>query len=476
MGTKRGLLPVLATCFLFVLSSCDFSAKIPGELLTKEAAFHKIEQSPFSLDQYMDNHGYAALPATGTQKILVLPILFRDSDCTMGGNTCAAFTEQLTTALSGTSYKDNELFLSVSDYYRQSSYGQLSLEYVIAEPSYATQPLITYRTAVRHDPGLAVGLSNEIVDTAYSIYRDVSGDTAKYHSVMAVYYADYRSMNSVEQELFWSYVVTKAGGAERDFSNYMWTSYFTLFDEEKYGLDTHTFIHETGHLLGLDDYYNSDNSLYTPASVLDVMSGNVGDHNAYSKFLLGWIDPIVPESEGKIVLRPFESSGDALLLTGKNFNGSPFDEYIALIYYTPTGPNRRDLKYPQFGMYGKPGLLAYHVDSRLARVHGNGNYSLLSTLDEIEDSWRLQIAHSNSPSYTLSNNKDHYLLELLDKSGTNMALQGYVPTSASLFGQKDSFGVRTYADFSFHSTEKPLYDFYVGSLSDQEAVIYLAAN
>ena len=54
-----------------------------------------------------------------------------------------------------------------------------------------------------------------------------------------------------------------------------------------------TLIHETGHVLGLPDYYHySDGSSSTAQGigVFDMMNSNQGDHNAFSKWLLGWID------------------------------------------------------------------------------------------------------------------------------------------------------------------------------------------
>ena len=58
-----------------------------------------------------------------------------------------------------------------------------------------------------------------------------------------------------------------------------------------------TAIHETGHALGLPDYYSynssyveKDPSYRTGILTFDMMNNNIGDHNAYSKWLLGWID------------------------------------------------------------------------------------------------------------------------------------------------------------------------------------------
>jgi len=68
--------------------------------------------------------------------------------------------------------------------------------------------------------------------------------------------------------------------------------------------DPQTLIHETGHALGLPDYYDYDASLPPHRRKgpdgglgrLDIMDGNWGNHNAFSRWLLDWVEPKVIES------------------------------------------------------------------------------------------------------------------------------------------------------------------------------------
>lgn len=51
-----------------------------------------------------------------------------------------------------------------------------------------------------------------------------------------------------------------------------------------------TVIHETGHALGLPDYYPYESGASKGIDTFDMMYSNAGDHCAFSKWLLGWID------------------------------------------------------------------------------------------------------------------------------------------------------------------------------------------
>lgn len=51
-----------------------------------------------------------------------------------------------------------------------------------------------------------------------------------------------------------------------------------------------TIIHETGHALGLPDYYPYESGASRGIDTFDMMYSNAGDHCAFSKWLLGWID------------------------------------------------------------------------------------------------------------------------------------------------------------------------------------------
>lgn len=164
-------------------------------------------------------------------------------------------------------------------------------------------------------------------------------------------------------------------------------------------LDSHTFIHETGHLLGLDDYYAADDSYHHPAGQSTMMDQNICDLDSYSKMLLGWVTPYVVYGTSEIVIPTATSSDHGVIVipyyyerisneiekmhqnnsSFKNykFDFNPFSEYIMIDLYSPDGLNEKDVYGRRtndgFGEYvidrepgmSKTGVRIYHVDSRI---------------------------------------------------------------------------------------------------------------
>lgn len=473
MVTKKLVKPtLLVLSSVLLLTSCMFlSTRAPEEIKAIIAETSRGTNS-YTAKDLAKNQGYNYLPSTGDQSVLVLPIQFSDNQPT--GVNIAKFTTDLETAFNGTKdeayLKQYPLFLSVKDFYEQSSYGKLGLDFVVPQEIYtAPRTQLEYCQKYTSNSSLSIRASNEIIQSAYDDYVLSSNDTKQYNSVIGIYYSDYNQFNERDQELFWAYTCNFSEN-EKPYDNYIWASYYFLFEVVKFGLDTHTYIHEFGHLLGIDDYYNYDDSYKTAAGVLDTMVANVGDHNAYSKYLLGWIDPITPKSSGKIELKPYATSGDALIV-GSDWNGTAYDEYLILTYYTPTGLYERDTKYPKYNMYETSGILVYQVDSRLGQVFANGNVALLdpSTIDGFKEADKdYVIFHSNTPSYNYSNNKTSFLLEIKDARGRNYAVQGYIPAESTLFKAGTAFGVGKYTTFTFHDSSKLDYNIYIDSFTQPE--------
>ena len=194
-----------------------------------------------------------------------------------------------------------------------------------------------------------------------------------------------------------------------------------------------------GHVLGLEDYYDYNSDANSPfdknfwAGAYSMQDFNVGGHDPYSIISLGWANPYVPTETITYTIRPFESSGDVIMLT-PDFTNSAFDEYILIELYTPTGVNERDTKYQYSGRYPvgptTAGIRIWHVDSRLIIPSGpttdrDGNtYYTRSTISTSIDKTSLYCLGPTNTTYKRggSNNgystlypelRNYHLLELI---------------------------------------------------------------
>ncbi|MCR4562214.1 MAG: hypothetical protein K5694_03320, partial [Bacilli bacterium] len=248
--------------------------------------------------------------------------------------------------------------------------------------------------------------------------------------------------------------------------------------------------HETGHMMGLDDYYSYDYDGQMPAGGVDMMDLNIGDHCAYSKILFDWVDPYVAKGDIKefdITLRPFESSGDCLMLIDPSaWNGTPYDEYLTLEYYTPTGLNELDSHgYQDWyglgtgGTYTERGLKMFHVDSRLRVNRRTTTYA-----SDYQDNYYL--ANSNTPSQSVKST--NLLMEAIPASGenlfkcaeaeANLGNNDVLFSTADYEGGSSSFAPSSYTTIfsngdKFNNGDTIPWSFSITSQSDTEITLHI---
>ena len=275
---------------------------------------------------------------------------------------------------------------------------------------------------------------------------------------------------------FWAYTYVTENTSNitnPTFCRYANASQIFLYADNNLGLDAHTLIHETGHMLGLEDYYTYD-ELETPISAtggLDMMDLNIGDHNSFSKFSLGWINPLVINGETSITLKPFNETGEAIILKGSNTSlNSPFNEYFIVEYYTPNNLFTLDSSthyrenYPRY--YDYNGLRIYHIDSRLISPKGeyysSDYFDLDRPIETNEEFMTLGRIVSSSNTYSRSNN-DEFLIEQITpfdiKTYQNSYLgylnsfRGEVEVIPGLFTSGDVFNYKAQPTF-FNNSNK----------------------
>jgi M6 family metalloprotease-like protein len=319
---------------------------------------------------------WEGMPTSGTVKILALLISFSDYP---GTNAPATFDSRLFGSGAG-----SPPFDSLKNFYTRSSYGQLTITGNVLgwyQAPYA-------RATVAETDAGRQGLIKE----ALNYYETLGHDFAQY---------DNDGDGTIDYLcVFWT-------GPHGEWASFWW-GYYTWFADSTYRLDgkrltnyswqwelynypagvftPSTIIHETGHALGVPDYYDYDDTIGPQGGVggLDIMDSS-GDHNCFSKFMLDWITPTVVSSGSQTVtLRASGLFPDAALFMPGAVPGRIFDEYFMV-------QNRNRVGNDTSLFTGSDGLTIWHVDARL-------------------DAWNNDFLYDNS--YTA-----HKLLRLMEADG-----------------------------------------------------------
>lgn len=455
-----------------------------------------------------DQLGYKYIPSTGDRKILVVPVETSDDTFT------STELKQIESAFFGS--EEDTGWESVASYYEKSSYGKLRFTGEVS-------PVISLDVTTREFEnnynrysqmnGIYTDLVLERVLDTLATQTDIdlaSYDTDHDQYIDAVWMVYSPKQNS-NSDCYWAY--TTWAKSTKTFNgvkacNYSWAS-VDFLDDIRYPVsnsaDAHTFIHETGHLLGLDDYYSYDydgrTNYDTPLGGVDMMDFNIGDHNPFTKYLLQWETPTLISKEyleqngNTLTLKP-SSSGDSFLIPMKagtdstdfSYNYTPYDEYLLVSYYTPTVLNEKDsnpLYTSTIPTFSKPGIMVYHVNAKVGKFKINtlsqGTFSWdgyvydqIPVASENERNEFFSIIYSNTSSYSFANQLKEFgfnyyrsrLISLLPATGRKIvgsSLSSYANNN-SLFKTGESFS-NQYNNFVFDCGVKPTFDFKVGNMN-----------
>ncbi len=407
-----------------------------------------IKSSSLILSNTSEFKESVASKATGEQKFLVIPCVFRGerefTDSDLKRIERAFFASDL-------SEESDEYYYSLSEYYRKSSLGKLSISGEITEVMHLPYTVKEVENDGNYFPGVPASYFLEHASDELLEEYDVDKDGYVDNAVLL-----YSSPTSSRDGHFWAWVHTFATDPDLSrpsLAHHMWVG-LDAFSSEQYSIDAHTIIHESGHLFGLRDYYPSDN-YYLALGGHSMMDYNISDHDPYSKMLLEWGDPIYYDFEGykeiTIDLPKFEGSNKALLYK-RNWNHTVMDEYLLFEYYTPDDLNERDAKskYENRPLgFNIAGIKIYHVDSRIAEClyDESSNKLLFSSYvseipDEAKEGTYYVIGASNSEQDSrtdASRNGRYKQIALIENKPYNKLQVGASADDDSLFKAGDSF-------------------------------------
>lgn len=438
------------------------------------------------------------LTTTGDVNLLVIPVGFNDTTCSGGSGNCTTTKARIEEGFFGEG--DGNGHESLSSFYKKSSYGKLNIQGEVTDvyqfPALTTFLAEGYQYGRYNQDLMFEALDNRLIAATSSFfgngttYNGVNYDNdgnGSVDGVWFVYLTDYNytgsnSYTAAANDILWAFT-SWPYGENAVYGSYCWASY-NFFDEGGYSYpDSHTFVHETGHLLGLDDYYDYDGTS-SPTGALDMMDCNILDHNAFSKYLMNWTTPTYINKSGTYQLDAFQEDGDFFLL-GNNWNGSQFDQYIVVEYYTPTGLNTLDSSETYINGYKgftENGIKIYLVDNRVGTIKFNSSWvgswqgDYVDEFDASDFKYNsrtyIDLLYSNTPSYSYTS-VQHPLIRLMEPNGSNRFItsnKGYA-TNASLFQQGDTFG----SNFTLYGEEFP-FTLTVGACTDSGATITVSAK
>lgn len=472
---KRKVFALLTIVSSLALSGCSFFNFVNhSESSTDEPWSGEKQQLSYSSNDLSKNHYYdvAYMPSTGNPKLLVLPIAFKDSDKYINDEK----KEEILSRLNLLAFGSNEEtgWYSISSFYEAESFGACVIQGEVAP---------WYESNYYYESVNSTEITNNVVKAAYNNWKANNPDRVKdfdsngdgyIDGVLAIYGGpDYknatgRARNNTNMWAYTSWLETDSNVETPNANVYIWASYDFMDADNSHDLyvDGHTYIHEMGHVFGLDDYYDYADTDDVWAGGFSMQDYNVGGHDPYSLMTLGWIKPYVPTETATITIKPFESSGDVILLSPDFSANSPYDEYVLIEYYKPTGTNERDSQYQYMNKYplgpDKEGIRIWHIDSRLIKFKDKrsakskqNQYEIVNTITPGDGYY---VVGCTNTTYMRDGSTDGYcsilpelrsyrLVELIRKGDYTASKTNEYINNSYLFKSGDMFSLTKYSGY-----------------------------
>ncbi len=342
-------------------------------------------------------------PITGTWNLLVILIDFPDYPWDETGDpnffndslayTPSYFGDMLFSLNSfADPFSSSDYTGSMRDYYLENSYGQFDIRGVVTRwyraehnLSYYTNPDGNPNTGDEYGFGTYPNNAQRLVEEAVAA-ADSTVDFALFdndgdgwvESLFVVHAGpSAEELYTINYDAHWNYLWSHKSAIQTQRRDGVWLFGYTLEPENgRIGV----FSHEFGHVLGLPDYYDTDNSSEGIGEWGLMASGgwchSPGDRvgtgpahfSAYSKKQLGWLQPRwVTASMDDVEIPPVEVEPVAYRLWR---DGAEGPEYFLLENRQTIGFDRGlTRRQVELGLQPAAGLLIYHIDEEARQAN-----------------------------------------------------------------------------------------------------------
>ena len=437
--------------------------------------------------------GIDAIPVGKAKNIELLVIPYEFADYPFDQRTL----NDIDALFNGNGAQDTRYWESVSSYYNKASYGEVNIHVTIGEKYVSGDNAKDIKSGTSYSVN-----ASKVVLADYKSRHNTDGkqfDADHNGCVDAIYMIysapDYSRVSSLDNDLFWAYCHWT--GMNPNYNSptactYMWASYDFMYESGVSKVDAHTFIHESGHLMGANDYYNYNrSSSRSPLGGIDMMDHNIGSHNVWTKMAYGWLNPIYVDGNAKVTIKSAQERGDAILLRD-GWNGSSFDEMIMIELSTPTGLNQQDATIPYSSrplVYNEPGIKMYHIDNRLGKRIGSTVQYFSGTPTKNNLNGYYQVSSNSDNTERNSTPEFFYEIGLIQRGKKATLIDSKINATASnadLFKTGDYFRFEDYSAFfqkevtvngqkvkRFNDGSEFKYQIYFESVTAEEATIVI---
>lgn len=403
------------------------------------------------------------ISSLGQSNVLIIPVEFSDDKFTQDE------LEKLEKAFFGT--EEETGWESVQSYYQKSSYNKFTFNGTILAPFNTNKQVQYYDSSYQNGSDADYEILKavlEFYDNQINYADYDTNDDGYIDGIYLIYSAPVNYDN--DESLYWAYVYQYFSedyeyydGIEANY--YLWAGIdfikevfidYDTNDDVFININASTFIHETGHMLGLDDYYDYNPDVGPDGGLggADMMDYTVGDHNPFSKIMLNWTTPYVISNQSTTVtLNPFVENGNVLLVS-TNWNNTYFDEYFLIDFYTPTSINSDHAGYN--GLFTNSGIRIYHIDARIDPNVGN---------PQNEDGYFTVFSFNNSDT-------NHKLIKIIEADNNNSIENTGYADNSDLFQVGDIFG----SNYRLHNGQFVNFRIEISSITESNATINIVFN